>query len=244
MEKYIIKMKNRVKKIIKWHYAIIVLISLNTSCTIKGNKNSKTDEGKYSDMSIQIDKRIAVQQNHLTYNQGAFCLKDLSGHINNNIIFPEIKNSSSTRFFVPLLYRIKEDSTIYDIAVEENYVKDNFYSSYQLATSPEFELEAIRLLSLSGKWSPFANNGTYVNREGKVIIPFEYHADYFDNLKNDFVLNPDIKPKFNGDQKLYEEFINPKNGADGEVTFLAIVEKMEVFQMNCASKVPVKPIVK
>ncbi|MCB9309417.1 MAG: hypothetical protein H6567_05085 [Lewinellaceae bacterium] len=43
-------------------------------------------------------------------------------------------------------------------------------------------------------------------------------------LKTDFVINPDEKPKFIGDNHLYDIFLRNLNGCDGLVDCLAIVE--------------------
>lgn len=174
-------------------------------------------------MFSKINRRVAAKQNHLSYNRGGYCLKDLSGHINKNIIFPELKDSSCHKYIVPLLYRIRKDGTIYDIAVESGFVLSD--TSYKIATSETFEMEAIRLLAITGKWRPFSFKDNYVDREGRFLMPFDYHSEYFSASNSGFELNPDHKATFNGDYTVFKKIIHPENGCDGMVTFLVIIEK-------------------
>ncbi len=211
------------EKITKWNISLIfMLLLLVSSCTLKGNKKTKPKEDHNPKTITPVDKRLKTTQNNLTYNRGGYCIEGLPSFIAQNIIFPEIKDSTSRQYLVPLLYRIKEDGTIYNIAIEKNFVNSN--PTYQLTTDPEFEMEAIRLLGTSGKWKPYSYNESYVNREGKYSMRFDYHPEYFKDSKNNFALNPDTRSTFNGDQNIYDKIMNPRNGADGIVTFLAIIE--------------------
>ena len=213
-------------KIIRWDNCLIfmlLILILISSCTLKGNKKTKPKEDNNPKIVKEVNNRITAKQNHLTYNRGGYCVDGLSNSISKNIVFPEIKDSTFHQYIVPLLYRIKEDGTIHDVAIQKNFVNAN--TSYSLTTDPEFETEAIRLLEISGKWEPYSYNGTYVDREGKFSMRFEYHPAYFKSSKNNFALNPDTPPTFDGDQNIYNKIINPQNGADGQATFLAIIGK-------------------
>ncbi|MFK7773762.1 MAG: hypothetical protein AB8F94_16545 [Saprospiraceae bacterium] len=215
-------MTNKIQTI-KWANSLIIILLLPFySCTPKGNNTIKPKKEHHPKIIHQIDKRIAAKQNHLAYNQGAYCITG-SNFVSKNIILPEIKDSSFNQYIVPLLYRIKEDGTIYDIAIQKNFVNRNI--AYRLTTDSEFEMEAIRLLKTSGKWKPFSYHDAYVNREGKISVRFDYHPEYFKSSKNHFTLNPDTPPTFDGDQNIYDKIMDPRNGADGIVTFLAIIEK-------------------
>ncbi|PHI18053.1 hypothetical protein CEQ90_19960 [Lewinellaceae bacterium SD302] len=134
-------------------------------------------------------------------------------------------SSSSNKLFVPILYRVKKDGTIFNVSIEDNFKSDSLVTGYELARLPNFEMEAVRVVNQSGRWQPFAHNGNYVNREGRILIRFEYHPECLIDINKSIVLRPDICAKFNGDKKLYNDLTSPRNGFDGQVTFIVIVEK-------------------
>lgn len=155
--------------------------------------------------------------------RGGYCIENFERHLQRSLNLPEIVDGdSSTRYTVPLLFRIDKDGSIYDLAVDEN-IKTYFHNS-KTTRSDDFGLEALTLLNSSGKWVPYSNNGSYVNRDCRLVIEFNYHPEYFLETTDKVVLNPDVKAKYIGDQKQYERYTNPENGCDGAVTCMTIVE--------------------
>ena len=204
------------------HYCISIIIIIGLSrCTTKNGTNENSDLANKSKMEKKIIKRTAAKQSGLFYNKGGYSVEPFR----RNKIYPEISDSIFHNYLVPVLYRIKEDSSLYDIAIEKDHVRNNLYPNHQLTTSREFEEEALRLMHQSGKWNPFTLDDKYVDREGRLYITFEYHPEYFKTSKNSIALNPDVKAKFIGDKELYNRYVHPKNGSDGQATFLAIIEK-------------------
>lgn len=122
----------------------------------------------------------------------------------------------------------KGDGLLNDIkSVFNDYISD-FKSKYTtdwfITNDGAFVEEATRLLKLSGSWTPYTYHGDYVDMERIFFINFVYHQEYFKRDKNEFVLNPDVKPEYIGEREIYETIINPHHGCDGFVTFIAIVE--------------------
>lgn len=164
---------------------------------------------------------------HLTYDAGGY-RRGFETFVLNNVIYPELKTNAYDRYTVPLIFRIARDGSVYDIkSVTNDYISD-FKSRYStnscITNDDDFVEEATRLMKLSGSWTPCTYHGEYVNLERIYHINFVYHKEYFLRDKNGFVLNPDVKPVYNGEREIYEKIINPPNGCDGFVTFIAIVE--------------------
>lgn len=120
------------------------------------------------------------------------------------------------------------DESVYDIkGVSNDYISD-FKSRYTtnsyITNDVDFVEEATRLIKLSGSWTPCTYHGVYVNVERIYFFNFVYHKEYFSRDMNGFVLNPDVKPEYNGEREIYDNIVNPPGGCDGFVTFIAIVE--------------------
>ncbi|HRC91897.1 MAG: hypothetical protein U0V54_12855 [Saprospiraceae bacterium] len=164
---------------------------------------------------------------HLSFDAGGYC-KGFETFVLNNVIYPELTTDLYDRYSVPLTFRIAMDESVYDIkGVSNDYISD-FKSRYTtnsyITNDVDFVEEATRLIKLSGSWTPCTYHGVYVNVERIYFFNFVYHKEYFSRDMNGFVLNPDVKPEYNGEREIYDNIVNPPGGCDGFVTFIAIVE--------------------
>ncbi len=198
------------------------ILGLFFFCSFGCTKKRLSGKGSTTDLDVIIVKRLPSDNKNLTHNKYPKCTKGWENHVRENIVFPETSNIDYTIGYVPLLFRVKPDSTIYDIAINEAPRRK---WSGTLITDPDFQKESLRLLMSSGKWSPTLNQGDYVNREATAIVHFYYHKEYFDQATEALVLNPDAKAKFVGEQRIYEKLVNNKFGCDGVVEIIFIVEK-------------------
>ena len=176
-------------------------------------------------MNIPIRKAGTRTASGLSYNAGGYPVMGNYNMRKWKPKFPEIKYTGHFRYIVSLLYRITEDGRLYDLAVEDGFVNQSLFPKYKLATSSEFREEAMRVTKLIPEWIPHSYNGRYVDREGRMTVPFDYHPEYFNAQSEKVELNPDVIPEFIGANKdVYERYTNPKTGFDGVVEFLVIVE--------------------
>ena len=176
---------------------------------------------------MNIPIRKAATNTLLSYNKGGYPVYDgpHTKHLR-NLNFPEITYEGHLRYIVSLLYRITEDGRLYKLAIEDGFVNQSLFPKYELATASAFKEEAYRITKLIPKWIPHTNNGRYVDIEGRMTVPFDYHPEYFNAESEKIELNPDVHPEFIGDDKnRYERYTNPKTGFDGVVKFLVIVER-------------------
>ena len=177
-----------------------------------------------------------------TYDSGGYC-PEFESIIENNIIYPELKSHLFDKYSVPIKLNISNEGKLYDIkSVDNKFIIElnEKYSDYRYTNDKEFETEAIRILSKTGKWIPFTYNDKYVDIEKIVFINFVYHKLYLSTKNNTLVLNPDLKPEFIGDKLVYNSIIHPTHGCEGVVTFISIVELdgslSNVYCIGCQGK--------
>lgn len=164
---------------------------------------------------------------HLSCDAGGYC-GGFETFVLKNAIYLELTTDLYDRYSAPLTFRIAKDGSVYDIKGVTNDFISDFKSRYAansyITNDEDFVKEATRLIKLSGSWTRCTYHGEYVNLERIYHINFVYHTEYFSKDKNGFVLNPGVKPEYNGEREIYDNIVNPPYGCDGIVTFIAIVE--------------------